>query len=132
VWISVRIGNSPVGLFLGVTGFGESAAFSTRDGSLAVRLHRPNGEIVTPEEPLRGPVGMSDGSGKTGSSGFGFLFRGVSNALEEAWIELKVARQRFWLEVPYGFTQTPTNFSACPVINEPPRFAPAMKDRPLF
>ncbi len=82
-----------------------------------------------PEEPLRGPVGVNDGSGKTGSNGFGFLFRVGSNALEEAWIELKIAKQRFWLEVPYGFTQTASNISTRPVFNGPPKFAPAMKDR---
>ena len=49
--------------------------------------------------------------------------------MEEAWIELKIAKQRFWLEVPYGFTQTPSNFSTRPVFKGPPRFAPAMKDR---
>jgi len=99
-WVNLRIANSSVGLFMGVTSFGEPVPFSTRDGSLDVRLHRPSGETVIPEEPLRGPVGMSDGSGKTGSNSFGFLFRGVSNALEEAWSELKIAKQRFWLEVP--------------------------------
>src|SRR6266536_4600649 len=104
-WVSVRIVNSSIGPFMGVTSSGESTPFSTRDGSLAVRLHRPSGETVIPEEPLRGPVGINDGGGKTGSNGFGFLFRGVSNTLEEAWIELKIAKQRFWLEVPYGFTQ---------------------------
>ena len=45
-WVNVRIGNSSIGLFMGVTSYGESAPFSTRDGSLAVRLHRPNGEII--------------------------------------------------------------------------------------
>ena len=128
-WVNLRIANSSVGLFMGVTSFGEPVPFSIRDGSLDVRLHRPSGETVIPEEPLRGPVGMSDGSGKTGSNGFGFLFRGVSNALEEAWIELKIAKQRFWLEVPYGFTQTPSNFSTRTVFNGPPKFAPAMKER---
>ncbi len=128
-WVNLPIANSGAGLFMGVTGFGEPVQFSTRDGGLDVRLHRPSGETIIPEEPLRGPVGMSDGSGKTGSNGFGFLFRGVSNALEEAWIELKIAKQRFWLEVPYGFTQTPSNFSTRTVFNGPPKFAPAMKER---
>src|SRR6266536_5512692 len=128
-WVSVRIVNSSIGPFMGVTSSGESTPFSTRDGSLAVRLHRPSGETVIPEEPLHGPVGISDGSGRTGYNNFGLLFRGVSNALEEAWIELKIAKQRFWLEVPYGFTQTASNISTRPVFNGPPKFAPAMKDR---
>jgi hypothetical protein len=128
-WVNLRIANSSAGLFMGATSFGKAAPFSTKNGSLAVRLHRPDGGIVIPEEPLRGPVRVNDGSGKTGSNGFGFLFRVGSNALEEAWIELKIAKQRFWLEVPYGFTQTPSNFSTGPILNGPPKFAPAMKDR---
>ena len=50
-------------------------------------------------------MGFISGLGYTRT--LNFVFPWGRNVLEEAWVELRLPGQRYWLEVPYGFTRSP-------------------------
>jgi len=131
VWINLWIHPAGTGLDVSVTGWTGSLGSSPPSidgGKLILRLHRLTGEIIE-SKVLNSGSALGFSRGGYVDWGFYYSFPRATNPMEEAWIELKIAKQRFWFEVPYGFTQTPSNFSTRPVFNGPPKFAPAMKER---
>jgi hypothetical protein len=56
------------------------------------------------------------------------FFPWTTNALEEGWMELKIARERYWLEVPYGFTSDPRQPLSSGNSNGLPQAVPAMNE----
>lgn len=95
-------------------------------GIIAARLHRADGTIVEPKKE-----GLADhwtgvgGPGVTYSLIYRFPWQ--TNSLEEAWVELTLPGQAYWIEVPYGFTSDP----AAPLVADAgrgqPAFPPTMK-----
>ena len=131
MWINVSIRPAGTGFDVSVTGWTgtmQSSPPSIEGGRLVLRLHRPNGEIVE-SKPLNSGSALGVSHGGYVDYGFYYGFPGATNQLEEGWIELNASKQRYWFEIPYGFTQMPSNISTRPVFKGPPRFAPAMKER---
>ena len=97
------------------------------DADILVRLHHPDGSVDEGQPSIANRVGVGNSWGMTYSFSYGFPWG--ENVLDEAWIELCVAKQMFWLEVPYGFTRNPSNaLSPSDGKRGRPVFAPAMKD----
>jgi hypothetical protein len=94
-------------------------------GSSVVRLHLSDGTIVTPEKNYFTSTG-----GRAGSSydSFTYYFPWQRNALEEAWVELAVGGQNFWIEIPYGFTRNPSDPLPTKAKSGSPVFPPTMKE----
>jgi hypothetical protein len=107
--------------------WGKELPATIADASrLAVRLHLVDGTIVLPQEDGHRRSWMGAGSmGVTWSLIYSFPWQ--KNALEEAWIELTLPGQTYWVELPYGFTRKPSD----PLIANPkldrPVFPPTMK-----
>jgi hypothetical protein len=55
------------------------------------------------------------------------FFPWASNALEECWVQVSFASERFWLEVPYGFCRNPKDTLPSAVAGGEPKLAAAMK-----
>jgi hypothetical protein len=92
---------------------------------IAVRLHLSDGTIVKPKDP----VAWGGGVVMTGAITWDVmcLFPWSRNALEEAWIEISLPGQTYWLELPYGFARKPSD----PLVADPdhgdPVFPPTMR-----
>lgn len=93
--------------------------------NMTVRMHHPDGAID--EGKSTGDwtwLGRSRGTSYRRT----FRFPWRENALEEAWVELRLGEQRLWLEVPYGFTRNPADaIDGAKTRVGPPAVAPAMK-----
>jgi hypothetical protein len=73
---------------------------------ITVRLHSADGKIAEPEpDENRGAFGIGDHRGHL--CGYDYRFPWKRNVLEEAWIELRLPGQAYWVEIPYGFTRNP-------------------------
>lgn len=90
-----------------------------------VRLHLPDGEIIEPDPDKR--TGAELGRGRAETKIYIYRFRWARNVMEEAWIELHLSGQVYWVEVPYGFTRDPADPTLPLGIGRgPPSVAPAM------
>jgi hypothetical protein len=104
-----------------------------KTNSIVARLYRGNGEIVEPTEAnkklLNAPVSVSTFSvpGQEPNPQVMTYFPWGINTLQEAWIEVSIGSERYWLEIPYGLDRNPTDPLPPAVPGGPPRFAPAMK-----
>jgi hypothetical protein len=104
-----------------------------KTNAITARLFRANGEIVEPTAPgkqvLNAPVSCSTMSwpGAEPAPQVMTYFPWGSNTLEESWIEVTIAPERFWVEIPYGFDRNPAGPLALSTTNGPPQFVPAMK-----
>ncbi|HXT11492.1 MAG TPA: hypothetical protein VN873_08000 [Candidatus Angelobacter sp.] len=121
------------GLRLDIMNIAQGFPFFKTNTILA-RLHRASGQIVQPtaegKEMLNAPVAVSSGMSANGEGPNPQVmtyFPWGTNALEEAWIEVTIGSERYWLEIPYGFDRNPTD--PLPAANHegPPKFSPAMK-----
>jgi hypothetical protein len=75
---------------------------------ITVRLYSADGKITPAQaDELSGLVGFGNARGAT----YSYIFRlpWKQNVLEEAWIELSLPDQVYWLELPYGFTRNPAD-----------------------
>ena len=74
---------------------------------VSVRIHYPDGSVNDPKPSIVNGIGVGNSWGMTYPLVYDLPWRG--NVLEEAWIELRLDKQRLWLEVPYGFTRNPAD-----------------------
>jgi hypothetical protein len=104
-----------------------------KTNAITARLYRANGEIVEPtalgKEMLNAPISANTFSraGAESPPQVMTYFPWGSNVLEESWIEVTIASERYWVEIPYGFDRNPEDPLAPSNTNGPPRFVPAMK-----
>jgi hypothetical protein len=79
---------------------------------IVVRLHTEDGKVIEPRSPF-GWTGIGGGIGINGGIGMSWthlsLFPWSRNALDEAWIELRMPGQTWWVELPYGFARNPVD-----------------------
>jgi hypothetical protein len=112
------------GLSLSINGLGPDYFANNR---VTARLHRGS-SIVEPAEPnsLNSPVGTRISGPTQWHVGAGFPWG--ANTLEESWIEVGIGKERYWLEVPYGFDRALTA-PLPPAVPKAagPKFAAAMK-----
>lgn len=103
---------------------GEPATFKTN--IITAQLHRTRGETVIAEaNSLNRPIGISN-AGSTQWSVMTFFPWGT-NTLEESWMEVSIGKERYWLEIPYGFDRNPYDPLPSSMSGDRPKFAPAMK-----
>ncbi len=76
---------------------------------IVVRMHLPYGQIVEPSvvQPKNDWDGVGMSGGWTGSRLY--IFAWQRNAFDEAWIEVRLPTQTYWVEIPYGFTRNPAD-----------------------
>jgi len=78
----------------------------TPSEQIVVRLHRADGTVVkssSAHPPMWSGLGSSLGT----TLSLIYAFPWGPNTLEEAWVECRFPRRKYWLEVPYGFTRNP-------------------------
>jgi hypothetical protein len=103
-----------------------------KTNSIVARLYRANGEIVEPTEAnkklLNAPIAVSTASiaGEEPNPQVMTYFPWSTNTLQEAWLEISIGSERYWLEIPYGLDRNPTEPLPPAVPGGPPRFVPAM------
>lgn len=104
-----------------------------KTNTITARLFRANGEIVEPaaqeKQLLNAPVSCSTMSspGMEPDVQVVTYFPWGSNTLEESWLEITIAPEWYWVEIPYGFDRNPAEPLAHSTTNGPPQFVPAMK-----
>lgn len=104
-----------------------------KTNSITARLHRASGEIVEPTAAdrnlLNSPVSTSWAS-RLADGEFTpqviTYFAWGTNAFEEAWIEISIAAERYWLEIPYGLDRNPEAALPHSITGGPPKFFPMM------
>ena len=96
--------------------------------NIAVRLHLP--EATVESKALEADsVWEEVGNAMSATYSRIYTFPWARNRLDEAWIELRLPNQTFWVEIPYGFVRNPAD-ALPPAESERgvPQLAPAMKD----
>lgn len=88
------------------------------------RLHSTDGEVIDSKPgqvSVEGDLGMMEYS-------YNCRFPWARNVLAEAWIEIRLPEQTYWVEVPYGFTRNPAD-SLNPARSRHgrPKYPPTMK-----
>lgn len=120
------------GLRMDILNITQGFAFF-KTNAITARLYRANGEIVEPTSEgrkiLNSPAAISTMSiaGKQPAPQVLTCFPWGPNVLEESWIEVTIASERYWVEIPYGFDRNPAGPLAPSNTNGLPRFVPAMK-----
>jgi hypothetical protein len=93
-------------------------------GKTLVRLHTPDGKVADSKPSdggVIGSLGMIEYS-------FHYTFAWRRNLLEEAWIEVCLPNQTYWVEVPYGFTRDPAALlNPVEARRGPPKYPPTVK-----
>jgi hypothetical protein len=105
-----------------------------KTNSIKAWLYRASGEIVQPTAAdrrlLNSPVSSSWAS-RLADGEFApqvmTYFPWGTNSLEEAWVEISITAERYWLEIPYGFDRNPADLLAGAVKKGPPSFVPFVK-----
>jgi hypothetical protein len=114
-------GEKSAGMRLDVRFFGGDQIPSVLEkGNFSSHLHRANGDIVGPKESL--PAGQVNGQWVLIQ-----FFPWGTNTFEEGWIEIQFGKQRYWLEIPYGFTRNPRDPLPQPRNGDRPACAPAIR-----
>ena len=72
--------------------------------AVVVKLHLADGQVLTPP-PQPDWLGVGMGGWTTWS--LTSILPWSRNALDEAWFEVRVADQTWWVELPYGFARNP-------------------------
>ena len=120
------------GLRLDIMGLGQGYNFF-KTNSITARLFRADGEILEPtaegKQLLNAPMSVSTMSwpGEKPDLQVMTYFPWGSNVLEESWIEVTIASERYWLEIPYGFDCNPAGPLPAANSSGPPQFVPGMK-----
>ena len=91
-----------------------------------VRLHLSDGKVVMPMVGKSPPVWIGAGSAGITYSLI-YLFPWDRNVMEEAWVELVLLGQTYWIELPYGFTRNPADALPSDATRKEPVFPPTMK-----
>ncbi|HEY1789524.1 MAG TPA: hypothetical protein VGJ73_15305, partial [Verrucomicrobiae bacterium] len=103
-----------------------------KTNAISARLYRADGQIVEPtalgKGLLNAPGSISTFSmpGKEPDLQVLTYFPWGPNVLQESWIEITIAPERYWVEVPYGIDRNPADPLAPANTNGPPRFVPEM------
>ncbi len=87
------------------TGAEKPAALANPD-DIIVRLHLPDGVVITPE-PIMHPGWDGAGKAEYMTWSRAYRFQWARNAYDEAWIECRLPGQTYWAEIPYGFSRNP-------------------------
>src|ERR1700730_1276120 len=64
-------------------------------------------KVIAGKTEFKGWGWISFSSGPGYIRRLNYVFPWGRNVLKEAWVELRLPGQRYWLEVPYGFTRNP-------------------------
>jgi hypothetical protein len=121
-----------LGLRLDVLNITQGFSFF-KTNAITARLYRADGEIVEPtlegEKLINVPIAVRTASipGEIPNPQVTTYFPWGSNVLEESWIEVTIASERYWLEIPYGFDRNPMAAPPPSNTNGPPKFISAMK-----
>ena len=91
--------------------------------NIVVRLHTADGRVVTPRTPF-GWVGT--GTGGLSQYSLINMFPWSRNALDEAWVEVRLSGQTWWVELPYGFARNPEDPEVPDRARGEPRFPRTM------
>jgi hypothetical protein len=95
---------------------------------ITVRLHSPADKVTDLEPDELSGVGFGDARG--GTCDYLYRFPWKRNVLEEAWLEVRLPQQVYWVEVPYGFTCNPADpLTPVEARRGRPSFAATMKRR---
>lgn len=119
------------GMRLDIMDIKEGFAFF-KTNSIVARLDRANGDVVEPtaenKKLLNAPmaVGTFSFPGEEPNPQVMTYFPWGANALQEAWLEVSIGTERYWLELPYGFDRNPADPLPPAMAAGPPHFAPAM------
>jgi len=91
----------------------------------SVRLHTADGKVADSKPPIH-PSGA--GSHGITFNNYPHRFGWRRNVLEEAWIEVRLPEQTYWVEVPYGFTRNPADsLKLAAARSGRPKYPPTMK-----
>ncbi len=96
--------------------------------NIVVRLHLPDATVESKTfEP--GQYWEEVGNAMSATYSRIYTFPWARNRLDEAWVELRLPSQTFWVEIPYGFARNPTDPLPPPESERGvPQSAAAMKD----
>jgi hypothetical protein len=83
-----------------------------------------DGTVLTPP-PQPDWIGVSNAGSTTWF--ITSIFPWQRNALDEAWFEVRVAGQTWWIEMPYGFARNPEDPERPDPDRDVPRFPPALQ-----
>jgi hypothetical protein len=110
------------GLRLDVMNISQGLAFF-KTNAISARLYRADGQILEPtvegKKLLNAPLAASTGFGEEPNPQVLTYFPWGPNVLQESWIEVTIAPERYWLEVPYGFDRNPADSLASANANGP-------------
>ena len=106
--------------------------WSARDGvprpgfltDVVVKLHMADGKVVARPSSLDW-IGIGNGGWTTWH--LMSVFPWSRNALDEAWFEVRVADQTWWLELPYGFSRSPQDAEVRDLNRDVPQFLRTMQ-----
>jgi hypothetical protein len=92
--------------------------------AITVRLHTADGKVVAPQSA---PDWI--GIGNAGSTTWDLVcvFDWSRNALDEAWFEVHVGPQTWWVELPYGFARNPEDVEIPDAARGVPQFPQTMR-----
>jgi hypothetical protein len=116
----------PRGLRMDILDLIQGLAFF-KTNAISARLYRADGQMVEPtaegKKLLNAPVAASAGFAEEPNPQVLTYFPWGPNVLQESWIKVTIASERYWVEVPYGFDRNPADSLAPANTNGPPRFA---------
>lgn len=82
--------------------------FLMPDGTrIKLALYHPDGSASIPLDSTFDRGLITTGGRGYSSGAFQCRFPWYGNQMTEAWLEIKMPQQSFWLELPYGFTRDP-------------------------
>ena len=90
---------------------------------IVVTLHTGDGKVVTLQ---RGLGWMGTGNARGMQWHLIYILPWSRNALDEAWFEVRVPGQTWWVELPYGFARNPEDPEIPDRDRGEPRFPPSM------
>jgi hypothetical protein len=93
-------------------------------GSVTVKLHTADGKVAAPNSPVDW-IGVGNAGWTTWQ--VNNIFPWSRNALDEAWFEVRIGSQIWWVELPYGFARNPEDTEVPDATRGVPQFPPAMR-----
>lgn len=115
------------GFRIDIMGIAQGFGFF-KTNSITARLHRANGEIIEStaegKKLLNSPI-STDTLSRTPQ--VITYFPWSANTLEEAWVEVAIGSERYWLEIPYGFCRNPNDPLPLSIPGGAPKSFSAMK-----
>ena len=97
----------------------------TDSTKLVMRLHLPDGKVVLPNAVK--PMAWWGIESDTTIYSMHCEFPWQGNQMDEAWIEIALPGQTYWIELPYGFVRDPAAALPADTRRGKPVFPPTMK-----